>query len=118
MYNVYFVGRNAAGVLSVGVGTSASPTGPFKDIGAPLFTQPAMGNIDPTFFHNDATGRNYLIWKRDGNAVGQATPIFLAELDTTGTRILTNPLQLITNDEPWEGVLVEAPWYAHAVPSP
>ena len=33
---VYFAARNYAGMLCIGVATSSSVTGPFKDIGAPL----------------------------------------------------------------------------------
>jgi arabinan endo-1,5-alpha-L-arabinosidase len=112
-YVAYFAGRTAAGVLSVGVAVSAgSITGPYIDpLGAPLVHNTSMGNIDPTFFADAATGRNYLIWKVDGNAVGQPTPIMQAELNADGTALTSSWAQILVNEpSSWEGVLVEAPW--------
>ena len=40
------------GTLSVGVATGPSPTGPFRDLGAPLVHTPGMGNIDASFFRD------------------------------------------------------------------
>lgn len=52
----------------------------------------------------------YLIWKVDGNAHGNPTPILAAELSNSGTKVIGQPVELITNDKPWEGKLVEGPW--------
>ena len=120
-YNVYFVGRAADGQLSVGVAvsTSGNVTGPFVDpLGSPLVHDDSgarMGQIDPTYYADD-DGRQYLVFKTDGNAVGKPTPIRIAELTDNGTALADNgqpawsATQLITNDEPWEGAIVEAPW--------
>ncbi len=117
-YNVYFVARNkATGTLSVGVAASASGncTGPFVDVrGGPLVTDAAMGQIDPTHF-TDADGTQYLIWKTDGNAVGQPTPIRYARLAANGTALAPGgpdwrTTALITDDQPWEAGITEAPW--------
>ena len=115
---VYFVARTA-GQLSVGVAVSSSGniTGPYVDIGSPLIRDgvaPYYGMIDPTH-HVDVDGRNYLIWKRDGNDKGVATPIHIAQLTDNGTALAAgqpdwHSTQLITNDLPFEGGVVEAPW--------
>jgi arabinan endo-1,5-alpha-L-arabinosidase len=124
-YNVYFVARNAAtGTLSIGVASSTSGTcvGPFADSGRVLVTHPTMGQIDPTF-HVSRDGTKYLIFKEDGNAVGQPTPIHYAVLTDDGLSLAPGQqaawrqTQLIREDQPWEGNLVEGPWvvqYANA----
>lgn len=92
-YVAFYVARNAAtGTLSVGaaVSTSGKCTGPFEDIGQPLVTDTTsakMGQIDPTYFA-DVDGRQWLIWKTDGNAVGQPTPIRIAQLTDNGTALV------------------------------
>lgn len=115
-YVLYFVARTHAGVLSVGaaVSTTGAVNGPFSDIGAPLVGDASMGQIDPTYFL-DVNGTPYLIWKEDGNAVGARTPIRYAQLTPNGTALAPGgpdwrSTQLITNDLPWEGSIIEAPW--------
>lgn len=100
------------GTLSVGaaVSTTGSIGGPYKDIGEPLVHTPGMGNIDPTYWYDAEHNTSYLIYKRDGNAVGEPTPIFLVTLAANGTRVTGSPVQLITNDLSWEGAVTEAPW--------
>ena len=105
----YFTARHSNGRLSVGAATATSPAGPFTDIGHPLVQDPSLGVIDPTEF-DDAGGAHYLVWKVDGNAVGQKTPIFGQQLAANGTSLTGAPVQLITNDEGWEGPVVEGPW--------
>lgn len=62
----------------------------------------------------DKDGKNYLVWKTDGNAVGQPTPIRIAELTTNGTSLIPGQnwsnTQLITSDLPWEHGITEGPW--------
>eukprot|EP01084_Bolivina_argentea_P116719 207333_1 len=119
-YNVYFVAQDNKhnNILSVGVATSTKPYGPFKDpIGKPLVpgdTQTNIGNIDPNFFRDPATQKLYVIYKYNGNAKGQPTPIYMAELNDNGTQVIGNRIQLITDDKSWEcynnHCLIEAPW--------
>jgi arabinoxylan arabinofuranohydrolase len=53
------VKSRATGAMSIGVGVSTSPTGPFSDaIGKPLVSN---GQIDPTVFIDD-DGQAYLYW--------------------------------------------------------
>lgn len=69
-----------------------------------------MGAIDASFIHEEGTKNIYLIYKVDGNAFGRPTPIFIAQLNYDGTRIIGNHIEILTNDQPWEGKLVEGPW--------
>lgn len=98
----------------MGVAWAVHPVGPFSDIGAPLFGEPVMGNIDPTFFRDPVSQQVYLVWKRDGNAVGQDTPIFLQSLAPDGLALTGTRTRLLNVTLPFEGPLVEAPWLIYS----
>ena len=115
-----YVGRTAAGLLSVGVGwsTSASPAGPWVDSGAPLVTDSgagAQGQIDPTIAIGD-DGVPVLVFKEDGNFDNRPTPFHYARLAANGTALAPGEAgrwkatSLLDHTLPWEGALVEAPW--------
>jgi GH43 family beta-xylosidase len=108
-YVVYFTARNSDGKLSVGAASAPSATGPFTDLGHPLLHDPSMGLIDPNEFEAP-DGTRYVLWKEDGNAVGKPTPIHAQQLAPDGLSVVGSPSTLITNDQPWEGALVEGPW--------
>ncbi len=105
----YFTARHMDGRLSIGAATAPSPTGPFTDLGHPLVQNATLGVIDPTEF-DDAAGNHYLVWKVDGNAAAQPTPIFAQKLAADGKSLIGAATELITNDEAWEGPCVEGPW--------
>jgi len=105
----YFTARHTDGKLSIGAATGKSATGPFTDIGAPLVHDAAMGLIDASEFEG-ADGTRYLIWKEDGNAVGKPTPIHGQPLAADGLSLTGSASTLITNDQAWEGAVVEGPW--------
>ncbi len=108
---VYYTAVNGADVLSIGAASSASPTGPFEDRGGPLVEHP-QGVIDASYFR-DADGKHYLLYKIDGNAFGQPTPIYLRELADDGLSFApgSTEVELIRNaPSTWEGGVVEAPW--------
>lgn len=104
---VYYVGRAHDGPLSVAVATADKPSGPYVDHG-PLVAQ-ADGSIDPVSA-TDEHGVRYLIWKQDGNSLGLPPPIWAQRLNDEGTQLIGEPEELIRNDTPWEGGLVEGPF--------
>jgi GH43 family beta-xylosidase len=108
-YVAYFTARHTDGKLSIGAATSASATGPFVDVGQPLIHESTMGVIDAHEF-TAPDGSLYLVWKDDGNAIGQPTPIHAQPLAASGVALTGSPTTLITNDQPWEGNVTEAPW--------
>ncbi len=108
-YVAYYTARDHSGKLCVGAATAQAPLGPFTDIGAPLVRNEQVGIIDAHYF-KDEDGRHYLITKEDGNDVGRPTPISIRELAPDGLGFMGKATELITNDLPWEGNLVEAPW--------
>lgn len=108
-YVAYYTARHVNGRLSVGAATGPTALGPFTDIGKPLVYDAGMGMIDATHFQ-DANGTHYLVWKADGNAVGQQTPIYGQALSASGTSLVGARTTLITNNLGWEGGVVEGPW--------
>jgi GH43 family beta-xylosidase len=108
-YIAYFTARDDRGMLSIGAASSATATGPFEDLGAPLVRDPQMGLIDASQF-TASDGTPYLLWKEDGNAIGKPTQILAQQLTADGLALLGSPARLISNDEPWECAVTEAPF--------
>jgi arabinan endo-1,5-alpha-L-arabinosidase len=110
-YVAYYTARDAQGTLSIGAAHSKSPTGPFTDLGKPLIEGGKAGVIDPAFFKDPATGKQYVYWKDDANSLKpqQPTVIYAQELSADGLTRLGEPTPLIRNDRKWEGPIVEAP---------
>ena len=104
---VYYVAREKRGPLSIAVATALRPDGPYTDRGQ-LIAQEA-GSIDPVTT-TDEEGVRYLIWKEDGNSRGLPTPIWAQPLSEDGTQLVGVMKELIRNDTPWEGNLVEGPF--------
>ena len=105
----YFTARGSDGKLAIGAATAPAATGPFTALAAPLVHDANMGLIDATELE-DADGKKYLLWKEDGNAVGKPTPIHGQPLAADGLSLTGSPSTLITNDQTWEGAVVEGPW--------
>lgn len=108
---LYFTARDAASDRQcIGAATSPSPEGPFSAIGdTPFICQVDLGgSIDAAAFTDD-DGTRYLLWKSDGNCCGRPVYIYIQEVSEDGLSLLGEPVELITNDQLWEGNLVEAP---------
>jgi xylan 1,4-beta-xylosidase len=106
-YFVYYVGRKAAGPLSIAVASSERPEGPYRDHG-PMIGQDA-GSIDPVPV-TDENGVRYLIWKEDGNSRKKPTPLWAQALSEDGTKLIGPMTELFHNDSVWEGNVVEGPF--------
>jgi hypothetical protein len=109
-YLMYYTAEFApSGTQCVSVAAATSPEGPFIDNSVlPLECQQSLGgSIDPSLFF-DATGVPYLLWKSGGAG---SSKIWAQQLNATGTGFAaaTNPTQLLTPDQPWQGGTVEAP---------
>ena len=112
-YLMYFTARyatDAGGRQCLGLAMSDVPEGPFRHVGdEPFVCQTDRGgSIDASTFV-DEDGTPYLLWKNDGNASGTQSWLWLQELTPDGLELLGDPVPLITADQVWEGVLVEAP---------
>jgi beta-xylosidase len=110
-YVVYYTTVNGADVLSIGAAYSSDVLGPYKDTGGPLVEHPS-GVIDPHFFRDD-DGTAYLLYKIDGNAVGEPTPNIIRRLAPDGLSFGDGAaeVELLTNNPAtWEGGVVEGAW--------
>ena len=110
-YVAYFTAWDAdTGQQEVGVGTSASPTGPFfSPFTHPLVDQPKDGGAIDSSCFLDTDGTRYLVWKNDGNSRGKDTWLWVQKLSPDSLHLISTPTRLIKQDQPWEGNLVEAP---------
>ena len=106
-FTVHYTARNHKEGLCVAFATAPKATGPWTDHG-PLVCEDA-GSIDG-FPVRDEKGVAYLIWKYDGNSLKAPTPLSAQQLSPDGTRLVGEKTELIHNDVPWEGELVEGPF--------
>jgi GH43 family beta-xylosidase len=104
---VYFTARGSDGQLAIGAAYSDGPLDNYVELPSPLVHSSTVGLIDATVLYTNTA--RYLVWKEDGNAQNQPTPIMAAELAANGMSVTGSPTQLITNDQSWEGNLVEGP---------
>ena len=83
-YWLCFTTRQADSALGIGLAKSASPTGPWRDLGRPLLTgapldaaalqpgagqPPTKGGLIDAHIFIDANGDRYLFWKSDSNGI-------------------------------------------------
>lgn len=109
-YVAYYSAKNGANdTFAIGAAFASNPAGPYQDIGHPLVTEPPPGAIDAHYF-KASSGTHYILWKVDGNAVGDTTPIKIQELAADGLSVLGSATTILTNTLGWEGALVEGPW--------
>jgi beta-xylosidase len=110
-YVLYFAAHHrASGRQCIGVATSATATGPFAS-GAtdPLVCQTQLGgSIDPHPFI-DHDGTPWLLWKADGNAIGQPSTLYAQGLAPEGLSLTGQPVPLLRSDAAWEHPLIENP---------
>ena len=112
-YVMYFAAHFAigsGGTQCIGVATSDDPAGPFVSSDSePLICQRNEGgSIDASSFL-DADGQRYVLWKNDGNSAGMQTWLYIQAVSPDGLTLQGEPRRLLTVDQIWEGILVEAP---------
>lgn len=106
----YFTARDRTGVLCLGAARAARVEGPWEDLGHPMLRDDKVGMIDAHRFDDDDC--SWLFWKADGNAfdVPLPTPLFVQQLAADGITLVGPRSEILTNDLPWEGTVVEGPW--------
>ncbi|WP_107076572.1 glycoside hydrolase family 43 protein [Micromonospora sp. MH33] len=108
----YTVADRASGRQCVGRAVAAGPLGPYRDDAAgPLVCQAELGGSIDASPYRDADGSLWLLWKNDGNAVGVDTWLWSQRLSPDGLRLVGTPTKLLKQTEPWEGTLVEGPFF-------
>eukprot|EP00042_Codosiga_hollandica_P034913 m.252225 g.252225 ORF g.252225 m.252225 type:complete len:401 (+) comp54517_c0_seq9:634-1836(+) len=63
-YYMYYGGSGSMG-MCIGVAVSATPEGPFVDVGAPVMCDINFTDIDPKLYVDPSTGVPYLFWGSD-----------------------------------------------------
>ncbi|MEU8299583.1 family 43 glycosylhydrolase [Micromonospora sp. NPDC048909] len=110
-YLLYYTARSrAVGRQCIGAAVASSPLGPFVAVGAgPLICNGAEGgDIDASSF-TDGDGLRYLLYKDDGNAIGQPTSLWLQRVAADGVTLQGARVELLRNDRPEEAGVIEAP---------
>lgn len=109
-YDLYFTARDSvSNKQCVGVATGDQPDKFSSNSQQPLVCHPNQGgDIDQDVFR-DTDGKLYLYYKNDGNCCGLTTHIFVQSLTSDGLNVSGQPIQLISNDQSWEGAVIEAP---------
>lgn len=110
-YYLYFASaHNGTNRHCIGVATSKSPAGPFKDIGHPLVCGRGYTHIDPMEFTDPQSGRQYILWGSDH------APIQIQEL-TGWTKLApdSHPHNLLipTKKKHNYDNMLEGPWLIH-----
>jgi hypothetical protein len=108
---LYFAGPSVAtGRMCLGAAVATGPAGPFQPTGAqPLVCNAGEGgDIDPSSFV-DAGGARYLLYKNDGNAVGQPAILWLQPTAADGVTFTGGRVELLRNNRPEDEGVIEAP---------
>jgi GH43 family beta-xylosidase len=116
----YAATQTSNGYQCIGMAIASSPEGPYVDSSsAPAVCQDGTdnegtsapgnygGSIDPDIFTDN--GVSTLIWKSDGNHIGSPTYLWSQPLTSALTLSGSGPTQLMGDDEPWQGGIVEGP---------
>ncbi|MDO3702718.1 glycoside hydrolase family 43 protein [Micromonospora sp. C28SCA-DRY-2] len=108
----YTVAGRESGRQCVGRAVASTPQGPYRDDSTgPLICQAEQGgSIDASPFR-DTDGSLWLLWKNDGNAIGVDTWLWSQRLSDDGLRLVGEPTKLLKQTEPWEGNLIEGPFF-------
>jgi arabinan endo-1,5-alpha-L-arabinosidase len=93
-YLLYYAARRRGDSRHcIGVAVSDSPDGGFVDTGAPLIDDEPDGAIDPALL--SLSGQLYLLYKRDGNAVGAPSAILGRQLTADGLQLVGARVRLL-----------------------
>ncbi|UQU62727.1 family 43 glycosylhydrolase [Couchioplanes caeruleus] len=104
----YTAHDRASGKQCIGAATATAPGGPFVPRDTSLVCTPETGGvIDASSYAEN--GRRYMLWKNDGNCCAQDTWLHLQQVTADGLRRTGAETELIKQNKPFEGTLVEAP---------
>ncbi|MGW4679100.1 glycoside hydrolase family 43 protein [Micromonospora taraxaci] len=108
----YTVAGRESGRQCVGRAVASAPQGPYSDDAtAPLICQAELGGAIDASPYRDTDGSLWLLWKNDGNAIGVDTWLWSQRLADDGLTLVGEPTKLLKQTEPWEGTLIEGPFF-------
>lgn len=106
----------------VAAATASNPAGPFSPVQTPLFCDLTVGGaIDADGFNDPSTHRQYVIYKVDGNSVGNGgecantvnpiapTPLVLQEVSPDDGHSFIGQATTVLLNDPTDGPNIEAP---------
>lgn len=102
-FYLFYSAERPQGGKRVALAISDSPTGPFEDLGHPLFDF-GYSAIDASPFIDD-DGRKYLFYSKDQVGIGGGryeSSIYGVELSDDFTSVVGEPVLLIKPDQAWE----------------
>ncbi|KAK0626309.1 glycosyl hydrolase family 43 protein [Immersiella caudata] len=124
-YVMYYSGQlsNETAYHCIGTAVATSVLGPYDPAPTPFACPLKQGGaIDPAGFYDVSTGRRYVLYKVDGNAVGNGgycnngvapfapTPIMLQEVSVDdGVTKIGDAVEVLDRNQDADGPLVEAP---------
>ncbi|MCI4062887.1 glycoside hydrolase family 43 protein [Micromonospora sp. R77] len=108
----YTVADRKSGRQCIGLAVADKPVGPYRDDSTgPLICQAELGGSIDASPYRDTDGSLWLLWKNDGNAIGVDTWLWSQRLSDDGRRLVGTPTKLLKQTEPWEGPLIEGPFF-------
>ncbi|MEU7651052.1 glycoside hydrolase family 43 protein [Micromonospora taraxaci] len=108
----YTVAGRESGRQCVGRAVASAPQGPYSDdASGPLICQAELGGAIDASPYRDTDGSLWLLWKNDGNAIGVDTWLWSQRLADDGLTLVGEPTKLLKQTEPWEGTLIEGPFF-------
>jgi len=116
-YILYFTATdyNDRTVIGAAIAQTSDPFGPYLDIGRPLITsmESLGGAIDPHYFKDPRSGRDFLLWKEDVKLPLPASIIYIRELQPSGIFFKGPAMELLKSSLEnllEERLVAEAPW--------
>jgi len=99
----------------IGMATSATPAGPYTDVGHPVTCGSTFTTIDPMGFDDPQTGKRYLYWGSAG------VPLMVQELaaDRASFAAGSTPIPLVpvrSGGGGYDTGLIEGPWVTYNAP--
>ena len=101
--------ESSSGLECIGRAVANRPAGPYvDDTRHPMLCQRSLGgSIDPSVV--TSAGREFLVWKNDGNSSKQADSLWSEELSSDGLDVVGPVHRLLRASAPWTHGIIEAP---------
>ena len=106
----YATTDRASGRQCISVAVAEKAQGPFEDTSpGPLICPTELGGaIDPSPVVTP-DGKEYLVWKADGNCCALPTAIYAQPMSDDGLRVAGPAQKILDSTQPWEAGIVEGP---------
>jgi len=107
---LYTARDHRSGRPCIGRAESPAPGGPFSDeSSSPFLCQTDLGGSIDASIVREGSGNRYLVWKNDGNCCGQRVSLWSQRLSGDARSLVGEPVEILRQDQPWEGFLIEGP---------